>query len=428
MIPVMIPSPKKIAIVHDFLYVYAGAEKVLEQILQVYPQADVFSLFDFLPSENRAFLGGRPVRTSFLQNMPAARKRHRAYLPLMPLAIEQLDVSAYDLVISSSYVAAKGVLTRPDQLHVCYCHSPARFAWDLQHQYLSESGLTRGPRSMLARLILHYFRGWDLRSANNVDLFITNSDMVARRVQKFYRRDSITVYPPVDLEQFVPQGIKEDFYLTASRLVPYKKINLIVEAFSATPHRKLIVIGEGPDFAKIAARAGPNVQMLGYQPLESLRDHMQRARAFVFAAEEDFGIVPVEAQACGAPVIALGRGGLLETVVPGRTGLFFAEQTPQSLLAALDEFERRPQWDARAIRQNAERFSVARFRDELASAIDRQWTEFHSQRPRPSAGELESAPESFPTEFDITDVSSDDKHADIHHFQRIDEGATATST
>jgi glycosyltransferase involved in cell wall biosynthesis len=381
--------PRKIAVVHDFLYCYAGAEKVLEQILRLYPGADLFSLFDFLPPEHRHFLGGRTVQTSFLQNMPMMRTKHRAYLPLMPLAIEQLDMSAYDLVISSSYAAAKGVLTGPDQLHICYCHSPPRYAWDLQHQYLAEAGLSRGIKSMLARMILHYIRGWDVRSAGNVDLFVTNSDMVSRRVRKFYGRDSVRVYPPVDIARFTPGGTKEDFYLTASRLVSYKRINLIVEAFSRTPHRKLVVIGEGPDFAKISALAGPNVKMLGYQSFEVLRDHMQRARAFVFAAEEDFGIVPVEAQACGTPVIALGRGGLLETVIPGRTGIFFHEQTPDSLLAAVDEFERRGNWDAKEIRENAEQFSIQRFLLEFSTVVESQWDKFRGGEGReafPSPG------------------------------------------
>jgi len=378
----MTQRPRKIAVVHDFLYCYAGAERVLEQIIRLYPQADLFALFDFLPPGQRDFLGGRAVNTSFLQRMPAAAKRHRSYLPLMPMAIEQLDVSSYDLVISSSYVAAKGVLSRPDQLHICYCHSPARFAWDLQNQYLSEAGLQRGVKSMLARLVLHYFRAWDVRSANSVDVFVANSETVAQRIRKIYRRDSIRVYPPVDLEQFFPRSAKEDFYLTASRLVPYKKINLIVQAFSSTPKRKLIVIGEGPDFAKIARQAGPNITMLGFQSGQSLRDHMQRARAFVFAAEEDFGIVPLEAQACGTPVIGLGRGGLVETLIPGETGMFFDEQTPQCLLKALDDFERRPSWDADLIRRNAERFSIARFCEEFSGVVESQWDNFQSRRQR----------------------------------------------
>jgi glycosyltransferase involved in cell wall biosynthesis len=335
----VVNPPRKIAVVHDFLYCYAGAEKVLEQILHLYPKADLFSLFDFLPDSQRAFLQGRTVKTSFLQKMPGAQRHHRAYLPLMPLAIEQLDVDNYDLVISSSYTVAKGVLTRPDQLHICYCHSPPRFAWDLQNQYLREAGLQRGLKSILARLLLHYIRGWDVRSSNNVDVYVTNSDLVAQRVRKIYRRESICVYPPVDLDSFTVQPLKEDFYLTASRLVPYKKVNLIVEAFSRSPKRKLVVIGDGPEFAKLVSLAGPNVTLLGYQSFHVLRDHMQRARGFVFAAEEDFGIAPLEAQACGTPVIALRRGGLLETLIPGQSGVCSSTSRRPNLLKALDEFE-----------------------------------------------------------------------------------------
>lgn len=391
------PSPKrKIAVVHDFLYCYAGAERVLEHILQLYPEADLFSLFDFLPDDQRGFLNGRPVHCSFLQNMPFMQHHHRAYLPLMPLAIEQLDVSAYDLVISSSYVAAKGVLTRTDQLHICYCHTPARFAWDLQHQYLNESGLNRGLKSAIARLILHYIRGWDLRSANNVDVFLTNSQTVSERVRKLYRRDSIRVFPPVDLDHFTPVAEKEEFYLTASRLVPYKRVNLIVEAFSRTPRRKLVVIGSGPDYSRLASMIGSNVRLLGYQPPSVLRDYLQRARAFVFAAEEDFGIVAVEAQACGTPVIALARGGLLETMIPGETGLLFHEQTPRSLLAALEEFERRPYWDARAIRRSAERFSIPRFHREFSAAVESEWRKFHQRRPHAAAQRLRVHPYGLP--------------------------------
>lgn len=375
-------SPRKIAVVHDFLYCYAGAERVLEQILHLYPEADLFSLFDFLPAAQRRFLAGRPVRCSFLQRLPGVRKHHRLFLPLMPLAIEQMSVEDYDLVISSSYVAAKGALTRPDQLHICYCHSPPRFAWDLQRQYLHEAGMERGIRSVLARMLLHYVRSWDVRSSNNVDVFVANSDRVAQRIRKFYRRDSIRVYPPVDLDGFALNPRKDDFYLTASRLVTYKRINLIVEAFSQTPRRKLVVIGDGPEFKRIAAMAGPNVRMLGYQPFDVLRDHMQRARAFVFAADEDFGIVPLEAMACGTPVIALGRGGLLETMIPGQTGLFFDEQEPRSLLNAIDEFERCDHWDALAMRRAAERFSIARFRQEFAQVVESEWSHFQTRGPR----------------------------------------------
>lgn len=355
----------KVAIVHDWLVQPGGAEKVLEQIIRCFPDADLFSLVDFL--EDRTPVCGKPVTTSFIQHLPFAQRRYRGYLPLMPLAVEQFDLSPYDLVITSSYAVAKGVLVGPDQTHVSYVHSPMRYAWDLQHAYLREAHLERGPKSWAARALLHYLRGWDARSANGVDRLIANSHFVARRVMKTYRREAAVIAPPVDVDRFEPCSAKEDFYLTASRMVPYKRIDLIVEAFSLVPERRLVVIGDGPGFAAIREKAGPNVTVLGYQPFEVLKDHMQRAKAFVFAAEEDFGIVAVEAQACGTPVIAYGKGGALETVVPlgepQPTGVHFGTQSVASLLEAVDRFEReQSKISAAACRENAERFSAAAFR------------------------------------------------------------------
>jgi UDP-N-acetylmuramyl pentapeptide phosphotransferase/UDP-N-acetylglucosamine-1-phosphate transferase/glycosyltransferase involved in cell wall biosynthesis len=370
----------KVAIVHDFLYCYAGAERVLEQMLAVFPDAELFSLFDFVPPEQRRFLRGKTPRTSVIQRLPFARTRHRAYLPIMPLAIEQLDVTAYDVVISSSYVAAKGVLTRPDQLHVCYCHSPVRFAWDLQNQYLAQGNLVGGLKSLAARIVLHYIRSWDVRSANGVDVFLTNSRFVGRRIQKVYRRPSTVVFPPVDVEQFALHSEKHDFYLTTSRLVPYKRVDVIVEAFARLmPDKRLVVIGEGPEMENVRAKSGPNVKILGHQSAERLRWYMQRAKAFVFAAEEDFGIVPVEAQACGTPVIAFGRGGVTETVVDGQTGVFFDAQTAESVAGAVKRFEEKS-WSPAAIRENAMRFSAARFRAEFGLAVQREWITFQTAR------------------------------------------------
>ncbi|PLZ04268.1 glycosyl transferase family 1 [Burkholderia sp. WAC0059] len=362
----------RVAVVHDWLVTYAGAERVLEQIIACFPDADLFALVDFV--EDRAFLRGKRATTSFIQRLPAARRRYRAYLPLMPLAIEQLDLSGYDIVISSSHAVAKGVLTGPDQVHLSYVHSPIRYAWDLQHQYLRESKLTHGPKSMLARLILHYIRNWDVRTANSVDQFIANSAFIARRIRKVYQRDAAIVFPPVDIDGFALQTQKEDFYLTASRLVPYKKIDLIVEAFARTPSRRLVVIGDGPDMEKVRAKAAPNVEIMGYQAFSVLRDRMRRAKAFVFAAEEDFGISVVEAQACGTPVIAYGKGGALETVrdeTQARpTGLFFREQSVESMLAAIDAFERDPgRFRPEDCRANAERFSVASFRERFLAQV-----------------------------------------------------------
>lgn len=377
------PRPKrKIAIVHDFLYCYAGAERVLEQMLRVFPDADLFSLFDFLDESERGFIQNKPIHSSFIQRLPWARKNHRMYLPLMPLAIEQLDVSSYDLVISSSYVAAKGVLTTAGQLHICYCHTPARFAWDLHHQYLKESGMLQGAKSLLARSILHYIRGWDVHSARGVDAFVTNSYYVGRRIRKVYRRGATTIYPPVDVDFYTPRHDKQEFFLTISRLVPYKRVDLVVDAFNQTPDRRLIVIGDGPDFDKIRATAGPNVTLMGQQPARVLRDYLQRAKAFVFAAEEDFGIVVVEAQACGTPVIAYARGGACETVIDGVTGVFFSEQTTESLLEGIDAFEEKGDWDSEKARENAERFSAARFRAQFRTLVEAEWTAFRLRDAR----------------------------------------------
>ncbi len=365
----------KIAVVCDWLVTYAGAERVLEQILRCYPDADLFAVVDFVPQGQRGFLMDKPVTTTCIQRYPFARRLYQKYLFRMPLAIEQLDLSGYDLVISSSHAVAKGVLTGPDQLHLCYIHTPIRYAWDMQEQYLRESGLTRGPLSWAARRMLFSLRAWDVRTASGVDAFVANSRFIARRVWKVYRREASVIYPPVDVERFMPQGTKEDFYLTASRLTPYKQVDLIVRTFAGMPERRLVVIGDGPEMKKIRRDATPNVQVLGYQPSDVLRNYMQRARAFVFAAEEDFGIVPVEAQACGTPIIAFGRGGATETVQDGTTGIFFEEQTVQSLASAICRFEAMT-FDPATCRANAVRFAPERFRREFTQFVDSQWRAF----------------------------------------------------
>jgi len=377
----------KIVIVHDWLTVYGGAERVLEQILACYPGADIFSVVDFLPEGQRGFILDKPVTTSFVQGLPFAQARYRHYLPLMPLAVEQFDLSGYDLVISSSHAVAKGVLTGPDQLHLCMCYSPIRYAWDLQHQYLKESGLDRGFKGWLVKWLLHKIRGWDARTANGVDEFAAISRFISRRIWKVYRRESMVIYPPVDVRAFDVREEKEDFYLTASRMVPYKKIDLIVEAFSAMPDKRLVVIGDGPDFDKIKAKAGENVTLLGYQNHAVLKDYMQRARVFVFAAEEDFGIAPLEAQACGTPVIAFGKGGALETIrglddeLP--TGVFFFEQTTMAIRDAVSRFEQEGQRIHPAnCRVNAMRFSPERFQQEFKIFVEQAWKAFQTRLNR----------------------------------------------
>lgn len=361
----------KVAIVHDWLTLTGGAERVLEQMLDLFPDADLFCTVCFLPEEDRGLIGNRKVHTSFVQKLPFARKAYRKYLPLMPIAIEQFDLSGYDLVLSSSHAVAKGVITGPDQVHLCYIYSPIRYAWDLQHAYLKEAGV-RGLSGLVARLILHYMRIWDVRTSHGVDRFVAISHFISRRVRKAYGRSSMVVYPPVDIERFPLRTDKEDFYLTASRMVPYKRIPLLVEAFSRMPDRRLVVIGDGPDMDLVRAAAGANVQILGRQSDAVMTDHMSRAKAFLYAAEEDFGIVPLEAQACGTPVVAYGRGGSLETIRGrdgiGQTGIFFPEQTVDAIVAAIEHLDTRTIASVDC-RENAERFSRQAFRDGLMAVV-----------------------------------------------------------
>jgi glycosyltransferase involved in cell wall biosynthesis len=364
----------RIAIVHDWFVNYAGSEKVVEQILNIFPNADLFSLVDFLPKEKRAFIKNKNVTTTFVQRLPFAKKKFRNYLPLMPLAIEQLDLSRYDLIISSSHAVAKGVITGPDQLHISYVHSPIRYAWDLQHQYLKEVGLNKGIKSWLVRYILHKVRIWDYRTANGVDYFIANSKFISRRIWKTYRRKSQVIYPPVAVNKFTMVDKKHDYYLAASRMVPYKKMDIIVEAFSKMPDKKLYVIGDGPEFKRIQKKAGQNVMLLGYQKDSILKRYMQGAKAFVFAAVEDFGIIPVEAQACGTPVIAFGKGGVLETVKgldsSKPTGILYKEQNTDSIIEAVNQFEKNQSCiSPYSCRENADNFAEIRFRYQFENFI-----------------------------------------------------------
>jgi glycosyltransferase involved in cell wall biosynthesis len=300
----------------------------------------------------------------------------------MPLAVELFDLSAYDIVISSAHAVCKGVLTGPDQLHISYVHSPIRYAWDLQHQYLRESGLVNGLKAWLAKWLLHKIRIWDYRTAAGVDHFVANSRFIGRRIHKVYGRKSDVIYPPVDVNAFDFCEHKQDYYMTASRLVPYKRMDLIVQAFAQMPDKKLVVIGDGPEMPKLRALVAPNVTLLGYQSFEALKRYMQQARAFVFAAEEDFGITPVEAQACGTPVIAYGKGGSRETVVDSpdptkATGIWFAEQSVDSLVSAIERFESLPSpISPQVCRQHAERFSIERFRGEFSQYVNQRWVEF----------------------------------------------------
>lgn len=368
----------KTAIVHEWFVNYAGSERCVESFNNLYPEADVFALVDFLnEKERKIILKGKHVNTSFIQKLPFAKKKHRNYLGLFPLAIEQFDLSDYNLIISSSHAVAKGALTYSNQLHICYCHTPIRYAWDLQFRYLKEAGLDKGLKSWYVKRTLYKIRQWDITTANRPDYFIANSNHIAKRIKKIYNRDSTVIYPPVDVDKFNIKGTKENFYLTASRMVPYKRLNLIVEAFNEMPDKKLIVIGHGPEKDKIKSIAKRNIEIVNYQPPDKLKEFMQRAKAFVFAAEEDFGIIVVEAMACGTPVIAWNYGGTAETVVDGETGIHFNEQTPASIISAVNEFEKNEkQFDPEIIRAHSLQFSRDVFEQKIKLFVDEKSEEF----------------------------------------------------
>jgi glycosyltransferase involved in cell wall biosynthesis len=368
----------KVAIVHDWLDTYAGSERVLEQLLRCWPQADLFAVCDFLPEAERGFLGGRRPRTTFIQRLPFARRKFRHYLGLMPLAIEQLDLSGYDLVVSSSHAVAKGVLTGPGQLHVGYIHSPMRYAWDLQHQYLRQAGLDRGLKGAFTRWLLHRLRAWDRASAAGVDVLVANSAYIAERIRKAWRREAVVIHPPVDLESFTMRREKGDHFLVASRLVPYKRVDLVVEAFRRMPSRRLVVVGDGPEEAKVraAASGAPNVEFRGRVGQRELVHLTQTAQACLHAGEEDFGIAMVEAQACGTPMIAYARGGACDIIrpVPGPepTGLLFEEQSAESIVDAVELFDLiAPSITPEACRRNALRFGRERFRNAMMALVER---------------------------------------------------------
>jgi len=373
----------KIAIVHDWLVTYSGSERVIEQMLQVIPDADLFCLFDIMPEEERSFLRGKRATTSFLQKLPFKASLYRKFLPLMPLAVEQFDLSSYDVIISNCHATSKGVITGPEQYHISYIHTPIRYAWDMQNEYLQASQPGR-LTNLAMRVLLHYIRLWDVSASGRPDVILANSSFIARRIRKIYRRESEVLYPPVDVELFSYQDNKSDYYLTASRLVPYKRIDLIVQAFRGMPDKKLVVIGDGPDGEKIRKLTAANIQWLGHQNTEALRKYMQNARAFIFAAREDFGITPLEAQACGTPVIAFRAGGIAETIqgldYPRPTGIFFLEQTSRAIQEAVELFESvsekiRPE----ACRKNAERFSNLRFKQEFGDYLHNKWANFQKR-------------------------------------------------
>ncbi len=364
----------KVALVHEWFVNYAGAERVVEQMLNAFPEAELFALVDFLNGAERHYLGGRSVKTTFIQNLPFAKKHFRNYFSLFPLAVEQHDLRGYDVVISSSHLVSKGAITAPNQPHICYCHSPVRYGWDLYHQYLEEANLTKGLKASIVKYLLHRLRTWDALTANRPDFFIANSEYIAQRMRKVWRVEAKVIYPPVDTERFQIAAKPDEYYFTAGRFVPYKKIDLIVKAFQQLPHLKLVVCGDGPQALQIKAVAGKNVEIIAHASETDFANYMSNAKAFLYAAEEDFGIIIAEAQAAGVPVIAFGKGGATEIIDQNHTGILYQEQNPNSLVKAIQEYEKNGVSDIpQTISNKAQRFSKSRFIAEYQQYVNESY-------------------------------------------------------
>lgn len=368
----------KVALVHDWLVNYGGGERVLEQFLQMYPSADIFTLV-YDKKKMAGHFPAEKVHCSFVQKIPFATKLYTKFLKLMPSAFESFDLTKYDLVIASSSSCAKGVLTAPETPFIAYIHSPMRYAWDLYYDYYKKSkALTR----FFMKRWIPGIRQWDYISSQRIDTIIANSRYIARRIQRCWNRDSVVVHPPVDTQRLAPNGLPpEDFFVAFSRFVPYKRLDLAIKACGSL-HKKLVVIGSGSQEEELKKLASSykeaDIQFTGRISDSEVASYLQRCRALIFCAEEDFGIIPVEAQACGRPVIAYGRGGALETVIDGKTGVFFNCQTEEALVIALERFEKLEKegvFDASEINRHAQIFSSERFRKEIAGVIEK--TEKH---------------------------------------------------
>jgi len=364
---------KKVVLVHDWLTGQRGGEKVLEVLAEIFPAAPIYTLFH-VPGSQVPAVERRIIRTSFLQKLPFARKKYRSYLPLFPLAVELFDLQAYDLVISTSHCVAKGVIPHPDALHISYIHSPIRYAWNQYFSYFAPEKLGVFSR-FLVPPVIHYLRVWDESSSSRVDRFIANSENTARRIRKYYRRESVVIHPPVDADFFTPaeKEARSDEFLIVSALVPYKRIDLAISVCSRAK-LPLSIVGTGPELNKLKKAAGPTVRFLGPLRSDDLREAYRKAQALLIPGEEDFGITSLEAQACGTPVIAFGKGGALESVSPGETGVLFQDLSVSGLAGALDKF-RRLEFNKSVLRSNAMKFSRPLFKEKLASFIETQWRE-----------------------------------------------------
>lgn len=358
----MIKNKKiKVAIIHYWLVNMRGGEKVLEELCAIFPNAEIYThVLDKSAMSSRIL--NHKIQTSFINKLPGAVRHYQKYLPLMPLALEQLDLSGYDLVISCESGPAKGVITSPDCVHICYCHTPMRYLWDMYHEYLNTQNVFI---RWIMRPLMHYLRLWDFASAARVDYFIANSNYVAKRIRKYYKREAQVIYPPVNTKAFSISDKQGDFYLFVGQLVPYKKADLVVETFNKID-KQLVVIGDGEQLQLLKKMAKNNIQILGKQSFVVIKQHMATCKALIFPGVEDFGMVPVEVMASGRPVIAYRKGGAVETVVENETGIFFDEQSAAALVAAMHRFEEiQDQFDPFRIVEHARRFDVSQFKDKI---------------------------------------------------------------
>jgi len=361
----------KIAIVHDWLTNMGGAERVVEAFHEIYPDAPIYTTV-FNPKKLAPKFSQMDVHTSFIQKLPFAQTKYQKYLPFFPLAFEQFDLREYDVVISNSHCCAKGVVTNPETLHICYCSTPIRYAWDLYHEYMEREKLGWLSKKIIP-LVMNYLRMWVVITVNRVDYFIANSNTIKQRIKKHYRRNSDVIYPPVNTSYYLTSDEDRDFFLVVSRFVPYKRIDLAIEAFNELGW-PLVIIGDGPERKRLEKMAKPNINFLGRQSDEIVREHYAKCRAFIFPGEEDFGITPVEAQSAGRPVIAYGKGGALDTVTDGVTGILFKQQSKDSLVEALRKFETMS-FNKQRIREHALKFDVEKFKQKIKQYIEEKYQE-----------------------------------------------------
>ncbi|MBL7053190.1 MAG: glycosyltransferase [Candidatus Portnoybacteria bacterium] len=364
----------KVALVHDYLNQYGGAERVLEAFTQIFPKAPIFTLLYDEKKTGYAFKG-KEIHTSFMQKVPLVKSHHRPFLMLMPLAVEQFDLSEYDLVLSDSHAYAKGIITPADTLHICYCHTPIRYAWDDSHKYIEEFGYSNLIKKIIP-FFMNYIRVWDEQASQRVDKFIANSDFVAKRIEKYYRRESQVIHPPVKASFFYIAPKPDKYFLMVGRFLPYKRFDLAINAFNELGW-PLKIIGDGPERKKLQAKSKPNIEFVGLVPDNKLKDYYAHCKAFIFPQEEDFGITAVEAMASGRPVIAYKSGGALEIIKPGITGLFFKKQTAKDLIRVLKKFNSNS-FDPNIIRDRAMKFDQERFKKNIKNFINEHWNRHQS--------------------------------------------------